>query len=451
VLTELVRRIATTDPDRPLLLALGRSVTYAEGLARAERIAAGLDAAGAARFAIAATDALEILPLLIGAARVGAEACVYPYLLDAGEVDEYAARFGHPLVVSGRDLPGLTTPAIGVGELATGSAALPPQPERCPLLILTTGTTGTPKGARHDWARLAAGVRRRSDGAGERWLLAYNLNQFAGIQVVLHAVTVGATLVVPPANQPRVAIDIIRDLGVTHASATPTFWRFAATLLDAEGAAGLPLRQVTLGGEAVPAPLLDRLGELFPTARISQVYASTEFGSTVSVRDGVNGLPLSVLDRGEGDDVAFRIVDGELHVRSRVGMVGYHDQDDVADEWRPTGDLVEVRGDRIEFVGRTSEIINVGGVKVHPLPIEEVISAVPGVDVVRVSGKKNPVTGQIVVAEVVAAAGADVEALEDAIRDACAELPPASQPRRVRFVESIALRENKVVRAGGGE
>ena len=61
-------------------------------------------------------------------------------------------------------------------------------------------------------------------------------------------------------------------------------------------------------------------------------------------------------------------------------MLGYYGDDPVdPDAWRPTGDLVEVADGRVYFRGRRSEIINVGGTKVHPLPIEERISAVPGV------------------------------------------------------------------------
>src|SRR5205823_4982217 len=110
--------------------------------------------------------------------------------------------------------------------------------------------------------------------------------------------------------QPRQALATLRDFAVTHVSATPTFWQFLTTLLDPETAAQLHLEQITLGGEAIPTSLLGRLRTLFPEARISQIYASSEFGSSVSVRDGQNGLPLSVLERGDDFGVQFRIVEG---------------------------------------------------------------------------------------------------------------------------------------------
>jgi acyl-coenzyme A synthetase/AMP-(fatty) acid ligase len=133
-------------------------------------------------------------------------------------------------------------------------------------------------------------------------------------------------------------------------------------------------------------------------------------------------------------------------------MLGYYGEPPVdADGWRATGDLVEVEGDRILFRGRSSEIINVGGVKVHPLPIEERVSAVPGVDMARVYGRPNPMTGAIVALEVVAAPGADRDEVDAAIRAACADLPAAARPRNIRFVDSVTTAGSKIVRRTTGE
>ena len=109
----------------------------------------------------------------------------------------------------------------------------------------------------------------------------------------------------------------------------------------------------------------------------------------------------------------MKVVDGELWVRSRIGMLGYYGEDPVdPDGWRPTGDLVEVVEDRIEFRGRTTEVINVGGVKVHPLPIEDLVEAVAGVQIARVFGRPNKMTGSIVAVEAVAAPGTDPDTVE---------------------------------------
>jgi acyl-CoA synthetase (AMP-forming)/AMP-acid ligase II len=448
MLIELLRRAAEEVPDQPVVVTHDAALSYADCLHRAETLACGLDARSVTRFACLVDDVGELIALLCAASATGVEACVYPDRLGEADLHEFAEPFEHELVVTDRDLaPDGPPEPLEIDALAGDGAEPPAQQAAAPVLILTTGTTGRPKGVRHDWRRLVASVRHPDERPGARWLLAYNLNQFAGIQILLHVVVSRATLVVGASRQPRDAVRAMRELGVTHASATPTFWRLASSLIGEDDGNELALEQITLGGEAVPGPLLERLTQRFPAVRISQVYAANEFGSAVSVRDGRSGLPLSVLDRGDDAEVQFRIVDGELHARSRVGMLGYLGENDSGDGWRPTGDLVEVRGDRIHFVGRSSEIINVGGVKVHPLPVEEAVHAVEGVEIARAYGRANPVAGQIVAVDVVAQADQDTERLGAAIRAACDALPPAARPRRIRFVESLEMRDTKLARS----
>lgn len=443
---ELLRRGAARDRDAVALVNGDRAWTYAALADEAGRFAAGLEAAGTERFAVTTDDVALAVALLAGSSLAGAEACLYPPDATGDEVAALRAAFAHDVVVTDRgDLgdPALTLPA----DLRSGEPAAGDPPGLRPLLVLTTGTTGMPKGVRHDWSRQLARAARARDGRGQVWLLAYGPHQFAGLQVLIHVLGSGATLVAPPERRPQAVVDAVHDHRVDHISATPTFWRFLLAELRSDGRPPPALRQVTLGGEAAPAALLDELSATFPDARVSHVYAGSEFGSTGSVSDRRNGLPASLLERGGDGDVALRIVDGELWVRSAASMVGYHGEDDRApDEWWPTGDLVEVVGDRIEFRGRVSDVINVGGVKVHPLPVEDRVAAVPGVRVARVYGRPNALVGAVVAVDVVPDDSADPDALKAAVRAACADLPRAWQPRSVRVVDELETKGGKTVR-----
>ena len=77
--------------------------------------------------------------------------------------------------------------------------------------------------------------------------------------------------------------------------------------------------------------------------------------------------------------------------------------------WIATGDLIEQVGDRCYFAGRRTEILNVGGNKVHPLRVEQVVQQVPGVADVRVFGRPRPLVGQMVACEFVTAEGFEAE------------------------------------------
>lgn len=440
----LLRLAAVEVPDQPVLITEERKVTYSELLQLAESAAAALVDRGISRFAVHGIDVVSVCALLAASSLSGAEPCIYPAQASTQTVTGLRDRLGHETLISSGParLSGVIDPADLFGH---DSSQVAEPAERGTLLILTSGTSGHPQAARHEWSRVLRVAGRISPTPDHRWLLAYGLNQFGGLQVLLHVLSARATLVVGRSLQPRDALDAMRAHGITHASGTPTFWRFLLAEIRADGQGTPDLRQVTLGGEAVPSALLTRLAETFPQAKISQIYGATEMGQNITVKDGKPGLPLSVLD--EGGDVVFKIVDGELWVRSRSSMLGYVDQPPVPDgAWRATGDLVEVVDDRIMFRGRRTEVINVGGVKVHPLPIEELVSSIEGVQLVHAFGRPNPVVGHIVALEVVPASGVDEDVLRGEIRRACAALPPAARPRSITFVGTVETSGNKVSR-----
>ena len=443
---ELLRAGAELAYGQPLIISARGVFTYGDVLADAEAIASGIRKRGLTRVGAVVRNAEEVVALLAAAAMAGAEVCGYPLEEPAAELDRLADRFDHRVLVAGRD--GAAVPdrrRLDLADLRSSGPA-PNAGGDATLMILTTGTTGERRGAIHRWPALAPASLVADPEPDARWLLAYNLNQFAGIAILVHVLATGATLVQPRAQRAREGLDSIREYGITRVSATPTFWRGILRELG-DGEPDIALRQITLGGEAVPGRLLDDLRSRFPDARMSQIYAATEFGQTGSVRDGLPGLPESVLHRRDDASVQLRVVDGELSVRSRVGMIGYYGEPPAdPDAWRPTGDLVEVRGERLLFVGRTSDVIIVGGVKVHPVPVERVVETVPGVQAARAFGRPNPLTGQIVALEAVLDAGYDPDQVDSAIRAACTVLSPAARPRSIKFVDQLATKGQKVDR-----
>lgn len=448
---ELISRAASRDSDAVALIGEARSWTYGELAATASSYARGLREQGVERFAVVSNDIPLSVALLAASSLVGTEACLYAPDITLEELQRQAGAFDHRAVFSTReDVLALDGPDFCVAAPASLESAGEPlgePPAKRPLLTLTTGTTGTPRGVRHDWNRQLSRVLDVQSGAGQVWLLAYGPQQFAGLQIILHTMAAGATLVTPSVRRPQAVVAALHEHGVTHISATPTFWRFLLAELRADSRPAPAIRQITLGGEAAPAALLAELAETFPGARISHIYAGSEFGSTGSVRDGRDGLPASLLAR-EGDaPVRIKVEDGQLYVRSSSSMVGYYGEPDLdPDAWWPTGDVVEVVDDRILFRGRASDVINVGGVKVHPLPVEERVTAVPGVQAARVYGRANALVGAVVAIDVVGDGTVDEAELKKAVRAACADLPRPWQPRSVQVVSELAMKENKVIR-----
>jgi acyl-CoA synthetase (AMP-forming)/AMP-acid ligase II len=292
--------------------------------------------------------------------------------------------------------------AVASSEPVAGSIRPLPDGHRTKLVLATSGTTGKPKLVVHTLASLTATTKTYSSGAlRHRWGLLYDPARFAGLQVVLQALLGGATMVVPENKNIDQAVDFMIVQGVTALSATPSYWR---QLLMARSVGRLKLKQITLGGEIADARILRALHSLFPSCRIVHIYASTETGVGFSVRDGKPGFPLSYLDDSVLDGVRLRIT---KHGRLLMMKARPEHRAETAASVRrleegfvDTGDLVEVRGDRVYFLGRASGLINVGGNKVYPETIEAVICSHPGVVGARVFAKPSSILGNLVAADV---------------------------------------------------
>ena len=311
-------------------------------------------------------------------------------------------------------------------------------------LLLTSGTSGVPKMVAHTLTSLIApiGAGRRLDGLVV-WGTFYDIRRYGGLQIFLRAVIGGASLVLSSAGEP-IADHLVRLArhGVTHLSGTPSHWRRA---LMSPQIHGIAPRYVRLSGEIADQAILDGLSSAFPAATVGHAYASTEAGVAFEVGDGLAGFPASFLDH-DRDGVELKVVDGSLRIRSprtASRYVGTQQPDLLdGDGFADTGDMVELSGDRYVFAGRKDGIINIGGLKVHPEEIEAVINRHPQVRMSLVRPKKSPVTGAIVIADVVLRTECDRPVAETQVKDdilaLCrAALPRHKVPAAISFVPSL--------------
>jgi acyl-CoA synthetase (AMP-forming)/AMP-acid ligase II len=333
-------------------------------------------------------------------------------------------------------------------------AARPTGPaQRAPLtsdwVLLTSGTTGTPKLVSHSFLSLSGTLPRAlPDGAAVVWSTFYDIRRYGGLQIFLRALVAGTDLVLSDAGE-SVAEFLGRAAaaGVTHISGTPSHWRRA--LMSGEAQRIQP-RYVRLSGEIADQPILDNLRRTYPEARISHAFASTEAGVAFDVDDGLAGFPASLIGGMRGG-VEMRVVDGTLRIRSARNANRYLGAEAAAltadDGFVDTGDLVELVGERYHFRGRRGGVINVGGLKVHPEEVEAVLNADPRVRVSLVRARRNPITGAVVVADIVLAAPELIDAdptLSDRVRSDlighCRQVLAAHKvPTQVRIVPALDM------------
>jgi acyl-coenzyme A synthetase/AMP-(fatty) acid ligase len=301
--------------------------------------------------------------------------------------------------------------------------------------LLTSGTTGEPKWVAHDWSSLVT-IPAGTELPARHWLVTYQPGSYAWYQVAsLGLFFPGQTLTLPPELDPGVQIAAAAATGVDAVSSTPTFWRMALLTAGEETLRKLPLKQVTLGGERVDQAILDHLHRLYPAARISHIYASTEAGAAIVVHDGRAGFPSSWLDgEAAADRPALKVQDGRLWVRSPKSGVELRG-------WQDTGDRVEASGDRVVVVGREGDgMVKVGGATVDCRQVEAILLQHPGILWAQVKGRKAPLVGNLLIASYVPRVG---PLGDEALTRYCEErMAPYMVPRFWQPLDRIPMTSN---------
>jgi acyl-coenzyme A synthetase/AMP-(fatty) acid ligase len=315
-------------------------------------------------------------------------------------------------------------------------------------VLLTSGTTGVPKLVAHSFDSLAGALPRHPAANKPMvWSTFYDIRRYGGLQIYLRAVLSGSPLVLSSAGEPmRDFLARAAAARVTHISGTPSHWRRA--LMSGDTALISP-EYVRLSGEVADQTVLDNLRAAYPQARIAHAFASTEAGVAFDVNDGLAGFPEELIGNS-GGAIAMKVQDGTLWIRSQRNATRYLGgaQAPIAGDegYVDTGDLVELANGRFYFRGRKGGIINVGGLKVYPEEVESVLNADPRVRMSLVKARRNPLTGSLVVAEVVltdseiAADAATFDKIKSDLLSACRRTLAAHKvPAQLRFVPALEL------------
>jgi len=365
-----------------------------------------------------------------------------PEQLESAARDAEAEAIVHDRLVAPIDLPIGAICALPLRNASARVRALATE-----WVLPTSGTSGPPKLVVHTLATLTGAI---ADAPRQEWATMYDIRRYGGLQIFLRALSgLGSLRLNGPEESLEDFFTRIGKAGITHISGTPSHWRKA--LMSGE-AGRIDPDNIRLSGEIADDAVLAALRDQYPRARIEHAYASTEAGVAFTIGDGRAGFPAARLD--ETGQVQLRVVDGALRIKSERRALRFLGRDTpIADRqgFVDTGDMVELRGDRYVFVGRRVGIINVGGAKAHPEEIEAVINAHPAVQASRVFARKNPITGAIVVADVVLHPGAGSQiGLEREILEACrGRLPAYMAPTRLRFVPELPMTEGgKLLRNG---
>jgi len=283
------------------------------------------------------------------------------------------------------------------------------------IVFFTSGSTGVSKVVVHDLAKfLGKYMAKRHDLRTLAFLL---FDHIGGFDTLFYVLSNGSTLVIPESRMPEAVCRAIQQHRVEVLPVSPSFLNMLLLSEVYKEYDISSLKYITYGAEVMSAGTLAKCAGVFSGVKFLQKYGTTEIGTMRSKSEQQD----SVWVKLGGEGYEWRVVDGILQIKCDSAMLGYLNAPSpfTSDGWFITGDSVERNGDSLRILGRKSDIINVGGQKVYPAEVEEVICEMDGVADATVYGEKNQLLGSIVCAKVKLARPEPVEELLRRLRTHC--------------------------------
>jgi len=458
---------AARHPDRTAIVDETGSLTFAEVATWTDAIARGLAASGVGpgtRVGLLCRNHRGAIAGQVAAGKLGADTVLLNVGLSATQLREVAAELRLHTVVADEEfepaLAGLPdrVRVVRDTELARldGPGPLPRRPPAAHTIVLTSGTTGTPKGARrppvHSISPAAAILSAIPLRAGEPAFIAAPLLHTWGYAALQLAVLHGSPVVLARKYSPAGFLRVSEENRVDAVFAVPVMLQRVLELpaadLDRAWRTHRP-RIVAVSGSALPGDLstrfMDRFGEV-----LYNLYGSTEVSwvSIAGPRDlrtapGTAGrapVGTSLVILGDDGRPVPPGTEGRVFVHNDMPFAGYTREGvDVERHGRliGTGDVgrLDEHG-LLHLTGRADDMIVSGGENVHPGPVEDLIAARPEVREAAVTGVPDEQYGQRLAAYVVLEPGAEVTA-DDVRGWVRAELSRFSVPRDVEFVDEL--------------
>ncbi|EAJ0325751.1 long-chain fatty acid--CoA ligase [Campylobacter lari] len=310
------------------------------------------------------------------------------------------------------------------------------------LILFSSGSTGKPKAIIHDLDKITSSYLNKKT-KNINILLFLMFDHIGGLNTLFNCLSMNACgVAIKDRKNVKYLAENIERYKISLLPASPSLLSLMLAFNVVNDYDFSSLRLITYGTEKMPETLLDKLKQEFPKVKFHQTFGTSEVGITQTK---------SYKDFIKLENVEYKIIEGELYLKSNTQSLGYLNADNSVftdDGYFATGDLVEVINENgeeyIKIVGRNKEIINVGGEKVLPQEVEGIIFQIPFIQDCLVYGQSNPLTGQSVCLKVVLTKEKNINSLElkKEIRLFCKDkLASYKIPTKVDIVENLEVSE----------
>lgn len=301
------------------------------------------------------------------------------------------------------------------------------------LVLFSSGSTGKSKAALHNFTKLLK--KFQTPRRAMITITFLMIDHIGGINTLFSVLSNSGTVIACAQRDPERVCEIIERHQVELLPTSPTFLNLLLISESYRRYDLSSLKVITYGTEMMPESTLARIRQICPNARLQQTYGLSELGILRSKSESSDSLWVKV----GGEDFETKVQDGTLRIRAQSAMLGYLNAPSPFDEegWFDTQDLVETDGEYVRFLGRRSEIINVGGNKVYPAEVENILLQMTNVEDATVIGAANPITGRMVVARIKLAEQEEPAAFRRRLRDFCrGRLEPFKIPSKIEIVNT---------------
>jgi len=307
------------------------------------------------------------------------------------------------------------------------------------LILFSSGSTGKPKAMLEDLDLILSNYKEGKTSV--RTLVFLMFDHIGGVNTMFHILSSGGCMIIPPSRNTEDVMKIIEKYKVEILPTSPTFLNLLLISEAYKDKDLSSLKTISYGTEPMPPIVLNRMYEIFPKVKLKQTYGLSEVGILSTKSKSSKSLYMKI----GGDNFEYKIIDNELYIKSKIAMLGYLNAPSpfTEDGFFPTGDTVDVDDEGyIRIYGRLKEFINVGGQKVLPSEIEGVIMEVKEIKDVMVKPEKNPIMGEMVVANVSLKGDYNKKEMKTKIIKHCKEkLEDYKIPMKIKFVEEVEFGE----------
>ncbi len=307
------------------------------------------------------------------------------------------------------------------------------------LILFSSGSTGKPKAMLEDLDLILSNYKEGKTSV--RTLVFLMFDHIGGVNTMFHILSSGGCMIIPPSRNAEDVMKIIEKFKVEILPTSPTFLNLLLISEAYKNKDLSSLKIISYGTEPMPPIVLKRIHEIFPNVKLKQTYGLSEVGILSTKSKSPDSLYMKI----GGENFDYKIIDNELYIKSEIAMLGYLNAPNpfTDDGWFPTGDTVDVDNEGyIRIFGRLKEFINVGGQKVLPMEVEGVILEIEEVKDAMVKPEKNPIMGEMVIADISLKGIYDKKEIKRKILNHCKDrLEDYKVPMKVKFVEEVEFGE----------